>query len=149
MYFFLLRHIGTVPRVGLSWRPSTLFARTCQPSVGTSQAVIHHIIQVHNVSGSYVISLIETKKRKSATVILRWQNQVVSWQVNLPTEWCWKKKHLNTPVKVKILSLLFRLAWPGWARGGCLDSWTYPALSCPASEKPQGSRRLQRLCSPF
>lgn len=41
-------------------------------------------------------------------------------------------KHLKLPVKVKILSLLFRLYWPGWAEGGCLDSWAYPCsiLSC-------------------
>lgn len=46
--------------------------------------------------------------------------------------WLMLKKNLNTPVKVKIL---FHLSWVE------MDVWIpelIPALSCPASEKPQG-----------
>lgn len=97
--------------VGLSCLPSTLFARTCLSSVGTSQAVIHHILQVHNVSGS--------------RLILRWESQVVSRQVKLPTDWKseYSRKSQNTVWAFPPL-----LAWLSW----CLDSWAYPCsiLSC-------------------
>lgn len=59
-----------------------------------------------------------------------------------------KTKH-NNPAKVRRLPAL---PFPPGLAELEVDVWIpelIPALSCPASEKPQGSRHLQRLGSPF
>lgn len=75
--------------------------------------------------------------------------------MKLPTDRSFKKTKPkkqtknNNPVKVRRLPAL--PPPPGLAELE-VDVWIpelIPALSCPASEKPQGSRLLQRLGSPF